>query len=126
MDPVELKVNRQNTKAFIDANPSSITLIPQTMHKTGSGTSYVPGTPRAAQVMRVIDQTRTFGPQPGAVVAGDGKQRKLEYQLLGEWDAVMGLHDMWIDSDGIRWEIIDLLPDQEYERRGQVMRYGES
>lgn len=126
MDPVELKVNRLNTKAFIDANPTMVTLVPQAMQKTGTGTKYVAQTPRLPQVMRIIDQTRTFGPEPGTAVGGDGKQRKLEYQLLGEWDAEMGLHDFWVDANGIRWEIADLLPDQDYERRAQVIRYGET
>lgn len=126
MDPVELSVHRANTKAFIDANPSQVTLTPRTAHKTGNGVRYEEGAPRAAQTMRVIDQTRAFGPEPGTIVAGDGKQARLEYQLLGEWDAVIGKNDVWTDASGIQWVVIDLLPDQDYERRAQVMRYGES
>lgn len=126
LSPAELRAQKRQTDAFIRANPILLVLTPQTLTKTGSGTKFVPGTPRPAQRMRIIDQTRTFGAEPGTAVGADGKQRKMEYQLLGYHDAVIGLHDFWVDADGIRWEVADLLPDQGYERRAQVMRYGQS
>lgn len=126
LSEAELKVQRANTVAFIDANPVLIELVPQTLQKTGTGTKYLPGPKRPAQKVRLIDQTRTFGPDPGTAVGADGKQRKLQFQLLLLWDGEVGLHDFWVDADGIRWEVGDLLPDQGYERRAMVMRYGES
>jgi hypothetical protein len=39
---------------------------------------------------------------------------------------VIGVFDYWVDGDGIRWEVADVLPYNQYERRAQVMRYGES
>lgn len=125
LSATELAYQRRQTDAFIKANATLVTLTPQTRVKSGSGTKYVPGEPRPAQVMRIIDQTRTFGAEPGSAIGADGRQRKLEYQLLGYWDAVIGLFDFWVDADGIRWEVADLLPTMGYERRAQVMRYGE-
>lgn len=125
LSPAELKYQRANTRAFIDANPVMVALTPQTLVKTGTGTKYVPGTPRPAQKARIIDQTRTFGPEPGTAVGADGKQRKLEFQLLLEHDGVVGVHDFWLDAEGVRWEVADVLPNQGYEVRAQVMRYGE-
>lgn len=122
----ELKYQRMNTAAFIDANPVYLTLIPRTLQMTGSGIKYLPGVSRPEQKFRVIDQTRTFGPEPGSLMGADGRQRKLEYQLLGVWDAVIGLYDYWVDNNGFLWEVADLLPDLGYERRAQVIRYGES
>lgn len=126
LSATELKLNRTNTEAFIDANPTLVTLIPRRREKTGTGTRLVDLAARPTQRMRLIDQTRTYGPEPGSAVGADGKQRKIEYQLLGLWDAEVGLYDYWIDEMGVKYEVVDLLPDMGYERRAQVIRYGES
>lgn len=123
---IELDVNKANTTAFIDANPMLITLIPQVLTKSGGGTRYVPGPARPGQKARLVDQTRTFAAQPGLVVAGDGKQRLIQYQIVMEFDAQIGKEDYWVDTDGIRWNVLDLLPNNGYERRAEVMRHGES
>jgi hypothetical protein len=122
----ELRLQRKNTDAFIRANPSMIVLTPHTATKTGAGTQMVPGQARAPQRMRVIDQTRTFGAQPGTQTGGDGTQARYDYQLLGYYDATVAKDDRWVDSNGIEWQIKDLLPDNGYERRAQVVRYGGS
>jgi hypothetical protein len=122
----ELNVQRANTKAFIDANPILLTLYPQELVKTGGGTRYSALPARPAQKARLIDQTRTFGAQPGRLTAGDGAQRIITYQLLMEWDALIARDDYWIDADGIRWNVLDLLPNNGYERRAEVNRHGES
>lgn len=121
----ELRVHRVNTKAFIEANPIEIQLIPRIKTNTGSGIRWADDTPRVVQTFRLIDQTRTFGPEPGTVLASDGKQRKAEYQLLGEVGRIIGLYDYWIDEKGIRFEVSNLLTNNDYEVRAQVIRYGE-
>ena len=126
MDANELAMHRANTQAFIAANPSTLTLTPRTKQKTGGGTAWIYGTPRPAQVMRLIDQSSTSGPTPGSVRAADGIQRRVTYQLLGTWDATIGLYDTWTDAQGFVWTVDDLIPDNGYERRAEVSRYGES
>jgi hypothetical protein len=125
MQQAELDLHRVNTQEFIAANYTELVLTPRTRVKTGTGTTYTDGPPRAPQRMRLIDQTRTFGVEPGTVLAGDGRQRRVGYQLLGTYDAVIGLYDYWVDAEGIRLEVADLLPFNGYERRAQVVRYGE-
>lgn len=122
----ELSAHRATTLAFISYNPTVVNLVPRTRVKTGSGTRLVEGPPRGPQTLRIIDQSSPKGPTPGMVIAGDGKQRKVEYQLLGPYNASIGLYDVWEDGNGIRWEIAEILPDNGYERRAQVVRYGES
>lgn len=121
----ELRVQRANTTAFIDANPILLTLFPQERVKTGGGTRLLALPARPAQKARLIDQTRTFGVQPGQLTAGDGRQRIVTYQLLMEWDAEIAKEDYWDDANGIRWVVLDLLPNNGYERRAEVNRYGE-
>lgn len=120
----ELDVQRRNTKAFIAAHSASVVLIPRVPQKTGTGIKLVDQPARAAQTVRLIDQSAPGGPTPGTVRAADGAQRKVEFILLGTWDAVFGLYDYWIAS-GIRHEVADLLPYNDYERRALVVRYGE-
>lgn len=116
---------RRNTLAFIQANPQQITLTPRSPVNSGTGRRWINQEIREEQTFRLIDQSSTSGPQPGDVLAGDGTQRKVTYQLLGRWDAAIGLWDFWIDSAGIKCEVVELLPDNGYERRAKVVRYGE-
>lgn len=123
----ELQLQRFQTLAFIEVRYTIVTLIPRVSQKSGTGTLWVDQPARDPQTVRLIDQTRAqLGPVPGTVRGADGRQRRVEYQLLAAWDAEVGMYDWWTDDAGIRWEIADLIPDNGYERRAQVVRYGES
>lgn len=125
MDANELRLNKKQTAAFIAANPIQLRLIPRTKVNSGSGMKFVDGAPRPEQTFRLIDQTRTFGPEPGTVQTGDGQQRKAEFQLLGEVGVQVDRFDYWLDGDGIRFEVANVIFDNPYEVRAQVVRYGE-
>lgn len=121
----ELAVNKRNTARFIAARPSVIALTPITRVRTASGGTKVSDLPpRSAQTLRLIEQASAYGNNPGLLQAQDGKQLKVTYQLLGEFDAVMGVGDHWSEG-GIKFEIAELLPFNGYERRGQVIQYGQ-
>lgn len=124
MSSAELQVHRLNTAVFISANPVIIELIPRTRLRSGTGTRWVDGEPRPSQVARLIDQSSASGSIPGVLTTADGVQRKHGYMLLLPWDGEVGIHDYWIGEDGIKWETVDLLPDNGYERRAEVIRYG--
>lgn len=125
MEANELRLNMKQTKAFIAANPIQLRLIPRTRVNSGSGSRLEEQPPRAEQTFRLIDQTRTFGPEPGTQLTGDGQQRKAEFQLLGEIGVQIGLYDIWLDTEGTRFEVVNLVYDNPYEVRAQVVRYGE-
>jgi hypothetical protein len=122
--PIELEVNRANTAAFINANPVMVTLVPRVRSQSGEGEVWSETAPRVAQKVRLIDQSSAAGPTPGILSSLDGRQRTLEFFLLGEYDAEFGMNDRWTDGDGATWEILDLLPFNGYERRARVVRYG--
>lgn len=124
--PAEERAQRAITKAFIVANFSDLVLIPRSPQRDGNGTKWVDGTARGVQRLRVIDQSSTSGPTPGLLRGADGVQRLVVSQLLGEWDAEIGLYDRWTDVNGLRNEVAEILPYNGYERRAQVVRYGES
>lgn len=121
--PTELEMQRRQTKAYIAANPVSINLIPRLRVTTGTGTKLVDQTPRGVQVVRLIDQSATGGPTPGTVASADGKQRKVEFQMLGTFAATFEVLDYWMDGS-TKYEVAELLPYNGYERRAQVVRYG--
>lgn len=116
----ELATQRLLTNQFIAANPSVLTLIPRERVKTGSGVKWDDQDPRPVQVGRLIDLSGT-----ATLVTADGRQRQQTFQLLLPWDGEVGLYDYWNDSEGIRHEVSDLLPDNGYERRATVVRYAE-
>lgn len=124
MESNEIRLNIKQTKAFIAANPTRLRLIPRLRVNTGSGAKLVDQPPRPEQTFRLIDQTRSFGPEPGTVQTGDGQQRKAEFQLLGEPGVEIGLYDYWIE-EATRYEVANLIYDNPYEVRAQVVRYGE-
>lgn len=121
----ELDVNRKNTLAFIKADLRLVTLIPQIKEIKGSGTKVTAGPPRPTQMARLVDQTRTFGAFPGQQTGGDATERQMQYQLILEWDAEIAKDDQWTDAEGVLWRVHDLLPDNGYERRAEVRRYGQ-
>lgn len=121
----ELEVNKRNTVAFISARPMLVTLTPVQRVRTASGgTKVLDLPPRSPQTLRLIEQASAYGNSPGLLQAQDGKQLKVTYQLLGPFDAVMGVGDHWSEG-GITFEIAELLPFNGYERRGQVIQYGQ-
>ncbi len=118
-NPNELLVNRLNTNAFIAANPILVTLIPRMRSMTGTGLKLIESDPRPAQVARLIDQTTGNVQQ-----AQDGIQRVDQFQLLLPFDGEVELNDYWEDAFGIRYEVTGILPNNGYERRAEVTRYG--
>lgn len=125
--PSEISVNRENTIRFIQQNPTDIVLLTRRRQKDGFGTRWVEGSTRESQTFRLIDQSGSSRPVPGLLPASlpGGQQRKIEYMLLGKHDAVVEVGDYWVDESDIRWEIEELLPDNGYEVRATVIRYGE-
>lgn len=122
----ELRVNRINTLAFIEADLRLITLHTQIPVRSGTGTKMTPGPDRPTQKARLGDQTRTFNAFPGKATGSDGTARDMQYQLIMLWDAEIAKNDWWMDVDGYRWDVLDILPDNGYERRAEVRRHGQS
>lgn len=126
MDAVELQINRENTAAFIAANPVVLTLTPRTKERTpAGGFKTIIGTPKDPQQLRIIETTgRTAPPQ---VKTQDGQLRDVAYWLLGPWDAKMQKGDTWPADDGTGriWYVADVIRSNQYEVRGIVVEYGE-
>lgn len=125
--PYELAIQRTTTAAFIAADPYGVVLVGRVAGKLPSGGVGYVETVRDAQVMRLIPMSHTERPVQGfsASVSGGGVQRKYDFTLLGEWDAIIGKDDYWIDVDGQKWVVDSLLPYNGYQQKALIMSYGE-
>lgn len=118
-----LAINRKLTSAFIAQLPTVVTLIPRTVTKLpAGGTKLVDGTPRAPQTMTIIEQSSLSG-QPTPTRTLDGVDRKVEFEIVAEWDAAIARYDTFTHQ-GKEWEVIDLFFDNGYEKRALVSARG--
>lgn len=118
----ELKSLRAGTRAFIAANPVELDLIPRKRIKTGTGTTFQDQPKRPPQTLCLIDQSTARSPVPGVVQTSDGRERLVEWILLGEHDAEVELWDYWVDANGT-YEVAQIFPANGYELRAAVVRH---
>jgi PKD repeat protein len=112
------------TLDFIQANPITLALLPRVETRTAAaGKVRETGPARAAQTFRLVPQNTSSANSPGVVQTADGTQRKATHVLVGMPDAVMAVGDTW-KVGSTRYEIMELLPDNGYERRARVMADG--
>lgn len=122
-----LKVLRKQTKWFIDNDPFEIVLIPRTKApQPGGGFEMIDGTPRASQTVKLIytGSARGVSGQEGNQITADAVERRYDYIIVAEWDAVVAVGDHWIDARGNACEVTGFIPDNEYERRITASIYG--
>jgi hypothetical protein len=114
----ELGIQRKLTHAFILTQPVELALVPrQRVKKPAGGWAYEEQAPRAPQTMRLVEPSGW----PRPTVTQDGIERVVDFMLLGDWDAEIGLYDRFT-HDGAEWEVIDLMHFNGWERRASVAR----
>ena len=122
--PIELRVQKQITKEFIDADVITLVLHTQAKQFTGNNQGMlIAGPDRPAQQFRLIPQqpSPTSGARANVEEASTGSY---QFVLLGEADCDMELYDWWLDlTTGQRLEITTMMPDNGYERKGLVTIY---
>ncbi len=126
-NPAALRVLRKQTKRFIDDDPFTIVLTPRERTRVpGGGHEMTDMTPREPQTVKLIytGSARGIGGAEGVQVTGDGVERRYDYVIVGEWDLVIDVGDYWTDDRGQRWEVLGMIPDNEYERRATASAYG--
>ncbi len=119
----ELRVNRLNTSVFISQSPKRIELRTRERVKlpTGGHTT-TEGLTRLRQTFRLIQQSPS-----GASIeqrTEDGStERRVDYILLGEWDAEVDVGDFWAEG-GSHFEVMSMIPWNGYEVRANVEATG--
>lgn len=119
---------RRLTREFIASSPVYLELIPGSETRLPSGgVSVADGVPRPTQMFRLIPMSHTEQPArstSASASADAGVQRRYDYTLLGEWDAVMRVKDHWYTEDGQQLVIENMVSYNGYERKGLVISYG--
>lgn len=120
----ELRIQRRLTAELIDAMAVSLVLVPRTKTNDGSGGwTWGDGTPRAAQTFHMIE----FGGEGSAglrpVRTADGTDRYASYEMLGSYDATIGLWDHFT-FQGERCEVVEMFRDNGWERRALIASFG--
>lgn len=120
MDQV-LALQRKNTELFIASDPTTVVLVPRIRTRVNGTVHTADGAPRSPQVMKLIMQS----PAGGSIEqhGGDGTERRMDFQLLGTWDAAGDIGDHFIVGD-TKYEVVAVVPDNGYERRFVVEAYG--
>lgn len=120
MNPLELPTQRRLTKAFIDTMPVTITLTPRLQERKASGGyTWAEQAPRVPQVLRLVEPSGA----PQIVTTADGKERLIEFLLIGQHDAEIGVYDIFT-HEGLDYEVLSLYHFNGWERRAQVARRG--
>lgn len=123
MDVVELKMHIKNTQAFIDERPSMIILVPHTeVRKPGGATQTIVGDPRPTQKFRIIETSMIADDQH--LQQSEGKVRRQPSWLLGMPDVEIAIDDSWLDVNGRRWRVAEIMPPNGYETRAVVEESG--
>ena len=117
---LELSIRRYNTRSYIEASPTEITLTPRTDLIVNGTKTFEPQTPRAAQQFRVIwaydnGVYRQLGDQGGA--------RRFDFIIVGEHDAEVAIGDFWkVGNQEFRVEYI--FPGNGYEVKAGGISHG--
>lgn len=120
-DPIELRVNRRQTLAFIAANKEDITITRgggRAPDGAGGWTKVPVGDPIPPQAFRLI-------PQGGNVQARniDGEQIKPAYVMIGAHDADIKIGDTFTHSSR-DYDVIFVREDRDYETWAEVVHRG--
>lgn len=124
-EPLEISIQRANTRWFIAAKPSQIVLTPYVRSRVASGGwKYTAQDARDPQTFRIIEQSAS-GRAP-QVTLTDGTQRAADFLLLGDIDVTVEIDDRWVltDDAGRYWDVRDVVRSNGYEVRAWVVELG--
>lgn len=116
---IELSIHRKGTERFINADPTTIALIPSVETWSGGSKSIGAGTPRADQTFKII----WSGSQDGIVTTVEGKTRRFDFILVGKYDAAVEIGDHW-NVDDQHFQVEWVAPSNDYEVKAGGSSHG--
>lgn len=119
LSTIELSIHRKGTERFINADPTTITLVPSTETWSGGTKVYGSATPRQPQTFKVI----WSGSQDGIAVTSQGTTRRFDFILVGTHDAVVEIGDHWNLGDQ-HFQVEWIAPDNGYEVKAGGSSHG--
>lgn len=128
MDPLELRVHRLNSEAFINADPVSLVLHRGTVERTASG-GYRRNNPQPladAQTFRLIPASGNVGSgKVEEIKTSTGRLSAPTYVILGKWDCNLEQWDTFL-LNGTWYEVASHVRPEHtttsvYERKADVV-----
>lgn len=120
MNQLELEMQLQITEKFIAADSSQVTMLRSEKLNDGAGgfilQNEAPVTPDPVTVRMIPRSDRT----PELALA-DGRILRPEFAILAMPDVDIQRYDEFY-WNGVRWQVADVHPLPEYERKGDVVR----
>lgn len=116
---------RRQTHWFIENDPTPISLIPvEKVAASGGGWNISELDPRPSQRFKLIFQSGS----DGVVQATDGVNRRYDFILLGEWDAIVDIGDMFVEPayGNQKWIVQGLQPYNGYQIKAGIVSYGKN
>ena len=112
---------RRATQAFINDDPTEITLltVPEKYKVPGGGFEASEQVARETQTFKLV---AAFGDDGNTNVDG-ASAHTWKYTLIGLWDSVIEVGDVWVDG-GTTYRVVSLLQDNGYEKRAAVEAIG--
>lgn len=118
---LELALLRDQTEWFIACSPIDLIVTPVRRQKMNTGSvAQVNLPPRPRQRLRLISMSASQKP----TITDDGIEREIDLTLLGPWDAQLDIGDWWRDGEGLHYEIVEMVPYNNYEVRALVVKSG--
>lgn len=121
MKAAEIKIQRRNTREFIEANPSTVILNRLSgITDDGAGGITLSGAPttQPGQRVRVIPQSNGFQRQ-----SIEGEEIQTTHVIVGDTDVVIQRGDFfWLNDEKI--EVTFLWPPNQYEVRAEAASRG--
>lgn len=120
--PKELAAQRKITRMLIASDPTVLELIIMTTTRTNTGgLSFAEASTRDPQTFKFSQiTTQSGGADPVRTI--DGVERKMDFMLIGEYDAEItaGDHFYLLDEEYL---VVELMAPLPYEVRALVTRY---
>ena len=114
-----LELQRKQTQALIDDDPTTVSLIPTLETTTPAGAkTEVDGDPRAPQTFKL--SLLAFDQRPTVTLAGVA--RVIDYHLIARWDAVIEVGDHWTDEAQTTYTIVGFSEGWNYMKKAFVER----
>lgn len=115
-------MQRRQTKAFINAAPSTVILSRAGFTSNGAG-GRIQGAPSPlpSQTVRLLIPSANYGQGERQLL--DGQVVQVDYIMLCEWDADVERGD-WFYKDGEKFEVVSVRTVGDYEKKAEITNRG--
>lgn len=119
---LEIAIHRKNTKRFIDADPTPVTLIPRGKKVYVDGTAtFVQEPARPEQICKIIWQWDNGVNRE--ISQSTSGSRRFDFVILGTHDAVIEIGDYWVVGEQT-YVVEYVFPFNDYEVKAGGVTFG--